>query len=79
MSPCLEQQMAWAVALWPRSQARWLPGYYGRPAATWPPLPMCAVAEPAQSSSLLGLRRCLLLCTRELVPGTGEELPPVPS
>lgn len=52
MSSCLKQQMARSVALWPRSQARWLPGYCGRPVATWPPLPMCEVAEPLPGSSL---------------------------
>lgn len=46
----LKQQMARAVASWPHIQTRWLPGCCGRPAATWPALPVCAVA----ADSLLG-------------------------
>lgn len=52
MSSCLKQQMARAMALWPHSQARWLPGYCGRPVVTWPALPLCAVAEPFLGSHL---------------------------
>lgn len=52
MSSSLKQQMAWAMALWPHSQARWLPGYCGRPAVTWPALPLCMVAEPCLGSRL---------------------------
>ena len=50
-----------------------LPGSCGRPAVTWPALPVCEVAEPLLCSSL-----GLLRCTRELLPGTEEEHQPVP-
>lgn len=48
-------------------------GSCGRPAVTWPALPVCEVAEPLLCSSL-----GLLRCTRELLPGTEEEHQPVP-
>lgn len=76
MGSCLKQQMARAMAPWPHSQARWLPGSCGDLAS------IARVrggrAPPGQQPGL-SLRCCLLRCTRELLPGTEEEHQPVPS
>lgn len=71
-SSCLKQQMAQTMALWPcipHSQARWLPGYCSRPAATWPALPCVRWQAPSSHQPVFSLRCCPLLCTRERHPG----------